>query len=82
MILVDIFVPSVDKTYDFQLNESVAIGALIEEVVEMVGQRERCRISGDFSDFQLCAYDKQCALPEDKTLEECGICTGHSLILV
>lgn len=82
MILVDIFVPSVDKTYDFQLNETVSVGTLIEEIEEMIGQMERCKVKGNVSDLQLCDRDKQCILPRDKTLVESGIHTGSSLILI
>ena len=34
MILVDIFVPGIDKNYDFQLNETIIISAVIEEIGE------------------------------------------------
>ena len=33
MLLVDIFVPSVDMTYNFSLNETVEIEVLIQEIV-------------------------------------------------
>ena len=32
MLLVDIFVPSVDMTYNFSLNETVEIEVLIQEI--------------------------------------------------
>ena len=41
MVLVDVFVPSVDKTYNFSLNENVTIDAVILEITEMIEQKER-----------------------------------------
>ena len=37
MILVDIYVPSLDKTYDFHVDETVQTEKLIMEIVEMIG---------------------------------------------
>ena len=82
MILVDIFVPGIDKNYDFQLNETIIISAVIEEIGEMISQKEQLDIMGDIDDLQLCDRKKQVWLPKNKTLAECGIMTGESLILV
>lgn len=82
MILVDIFVPGIDKNYDFQLNETIIISAVIEEIGEMISQKEQLDIMGDIDDLQLCDRRKEVLLPKNKTLAECGIMTGESLILV
>lgn len=82
MILVDIFVPSVDKTYDFNLNENVSVKMLIDEVSEMICQKERCKIIGNVSDLQLCDKYSQQILPKNRTLMDCGVLTGSSLILI
>ncbi|CBK75874.1 hypothetical protein CIY_34180 [Butyrivibrio fibrisolvens 16/4] len=41
MILVDINVPSIDKYYDFLLNENTPIASIIDEITEMIGQKEK-----------------------------------------
>lgn len=82
MILVDIFVPGIDKNYDFQLNETIIISVVIEEIGEMISQKEQLDIMGDIDDLQLCDRRKEVLLPKNKTLAECGIMTGESLILV
>ena len=43
MILVDIYVPSIGNTYDFQLDEEVPVGNVIEEISEMIGQKEAAK---------------------------------------
>lgn len=82
MILVDIYVPSLDKSYDFQLNENMGVGTIIEEISEMVGQKERSQIVGDVSQLTLCDKRQRRVLDKDRTLAECGIFTGNSLILI
>lgn len=82
MILVDVFVPSVDKTYDFQLNEVVSVGAIVEEISEMIEQKEHSKIVGDTSKLLLCDKDTQKVLDKSCSLSECGVTTGRSLILV
>lgn len=82
MVLVDVFVPSVDMTYDFRLNETIPVSAVIEEIAEMVGQKEQTKVVGKTSELQL--YEKQTKrlLMKNKTLDECGVIQGNTLILV
>ena len=82
MILVDIYVPSIDKCYDFQLNEEAKIETVIEEISEMVGQKERSSVVGDVSKLTLCDKRKRLILDGKATLASSGIVTGDSLILV
>lgn len=82
MILVDIYVPSTGNTYDFQLDEDVPVGNVIEEVSEMIGQKEHCRIVGDMTKLMLCVGKNQQILRKDYTLAQCQIVNGDSLLLV
>ncbi len=82
MILVDIYVPAVDKTYDFQLNENVRVETVIEELSEMVGQKERSVLKGRVSEMILCDKKSERVLNRDDSLSNAGITNGGSLILV
>jgi uncharacterized ubiquitin-like protein YukD len=82
MIIVDIFVPSVDKTYNFSLNESVKIASIIDEVVEMIEQKEKVSIKGDKKELNVFEKIRGVVLPADNTLFECSIKNGDFLILV
>ncbi len=82
MILVDIYVPSVDNTYDFQLDEDAYVYAVVEEIGELIGQKEHSQVAGDMENLMLCAMNDKRVLPKDSTLAECGVRTGSSLILV
>ena len=82
MILVDVFVPSVDKTYDFQINENAPIHTVLEEISEMIGQKERSGVVGDVNKLQLCDRESRSVLDKGRTLADYEISTGKSLILV
>ena len=82
MILVDIYVPSVEQTYDFNIDENAPVASVIEEVAAMVSQKEQCILRGDANALVLCSPLLQMMLPMDKTMAQCGIDTGHPLILV
>ena len=82
MVLVDVFVPSVNKVYDFQLSENTSIHAVIEEISEMIGQKERVAIVGNVDELLLCDKQTNKILERNKTLAECNVITGHSLIFI
>ena len=82
MILVDVVVPSVDKSYDFNLDENAQIALVMEEIVGMICQKEQCKIIGDKTNLLLCRYDGQVILDKQMTLRECGIMNGYKLLLV
>ena len=82
MILVDIYVPSTDQEYDFQLDQNATISAVIDELVELISQKERCTLMGPVTRLSLCSREQQKILPNDCTLAECNIRTGSQLILV
>lgn len=82
VILTDIYVPSVNRTYDFRLDENAQIGSVINEISELIEQKEHCFVVGNRDDLILCMKGSRQILPADMTLEECGIRTGSSMILV
>ncbi len=82
MVLVDIFVPSVDKTYNFSLNENVAIDGVILEITEMIEQKERTKLIGSKSDLNLYKMSDSALLPQKNTLSDCYVTSGTRLILV
>lgn len=81
MILVDIYVPSLDKTYDFQVDEKAPVESLIVEITEMIANETRSPRKGD-GKFYLCSMDQQRILSGKSTLAECKIRNGCRLMLV
>ena len=82
MILVDIYVPSVNRTYDFQLNEQIPICTLVDEISEMICQKEHSKIVGKTDELLLCVFETSRILNPQYSLEELGVKTGDKLLLV
>ena len=82
MIVVDVFVPTIDKVYNFNLNENARIDAVITEITDMIEQKEKMSFAGDSKTLRL--YNKQngLVLPVNNTLSECYITSGKYLILI
>ena len=82
MVIVDIFVPSLDKTYNFMLDESSKVELLMVEIIEMIDNREGLTSSYAEGNFALCDRDKEIVLDSNKKLGEQGIETSANLVLV
>lgn len=82
MIMVDIYVPALDKEYDFRLNPNVEIKTIIEEVSEMIAHKEHSAIAGRMEELMLCDKMTGRILDGKKTLGACLVRTGSKLILV
>lgn len=82
MILVDVFVPSLNKNYEFQLDENVCIEFVIEEITEMICNKEHCRIVGNKEDLYIGKYQSKSMLDKTMTLSEINVSDGDRLILV
>ena len=82
MILVDIWVPALDKSYDFQLDENLAVGVLLGEIGELICQKEQCRMKGNAADLMLWNADNGMRLNLQSSLGECVIRSGDRLLLV
>lgn len=82
MILVDIYVPSVDQIYNFSLSEDIDISSIINEIIGMISQKEQTELNGSQNDLNLYSLKDKRILPRENTLLECSIMTGSSLMLV
>ncbi len=82
MIMVEIWIPVLDKRYDFRLDQHTQILFLLEDLSEIICQKEQCSLKGDWKDFMLCHSQTERKLPLECTLAECGIKVGDSLFLV
>ena len=82
MIILDVYVPAVDKTYNFSLNEDVDIGTIVAEITEMIEQREKMKYAGNIADLNLFSSKSENALPKKNSLSDCYITSGSRLILI
>ncbi|MCD7884782.1 MAG: EsaB/YukD family protein [Lachnospiraceae bacterium] len=82
MILTDIYIPSMDQSFDFQLDETVPVSSLIIEIAEMIGNKVKSGKQYRAEDFLLCSMDQEVILKKTETLASCGIKNGSRLMLV
>ena len=82
MVIVDVSVPALEKVYNLSLEEKAKIDDLIEEIVELVRQKEHLDFKGDHHELVLCAVESGVQMRRDKTLNDYGIVGGAELILV
>lgn len=82
MILVDIYVPAVNQTYDFSLDENARISLLLEEISGMICQKEQCQLRGSVKELLLVSQSKKKILNSEKTLSYYRVNQGDRLMLV
>ena len=82
MILVDVYAPSVNQTYDFMLEEGAKVSVVIDEITEMIAQKEQADLKGNVRELLLVSQNDRCILSPDHTLAYYEIQTGDKLILV
>lgn len=82
MILVDMYVPSLGRDYNFSLDEKAVISNLLEEISEMIVQKEKCESVSEEKRFMLCSLEREEILKTDQTLEAYGIENGSRLLLI
>ena len=82
MILVDIYVPALDKTYDFQVDETVQTEKLIMEIAEMIENDVKSGKKIEAEKLLLCSFDQEKILHKHGSLQSYGIRNGSRLLLV
>lgn len=82
MIIVNVRVPALEKVYNFSLEEKAKIRDLVEEIVELIVQKEGVQFGGKLEEMSLCSVEngEQCA--KENSLSDYGIVGGSELILV
>lgn len=81
MILVDIQVPAVGQSFDFELDEEMSAGAVTDKVVSLIADKEEMKIChGEKMYFY--APDKEMLLREECSLKQQGIRGGEKLIMI
>lgn len=82
MIIVDIRVAALEKSYNFSVDERARVEDLIEELVEMIKQKEGVQFRGDVTSLVLCSADKETCFKKTGCLGKYGVSSGDELILV
>ena len=82
MVLVDVYIPSVDETYDFMLEETAETEKIMLEIYEMVAKRMNSSTAEGIENFLLYHMTTGKLLERGRTLAESGVKDGSKLMLV
>ena len=82
MILIDVEIPVMGLTCDFQADENVTVAELTDELRDTICLHRQCGCVGEAHALTLWDARRQVQLPGDRTVRACGIRTGTRLILV
>ena len=82
MILVDVYIPSIDDSYDFMLDENVPIEQIIVEISEMILKKVKGKSPENRDDFMMCFMDQNKILDRNQSLYEAGVRDGNRLMMV
>ena len=81
MIQIELYVPSTDRSFEFEINEHAKISRIIEELTSIVAAQTG-RAWEDGSTPLLCYQEAGTILPVGKTAYQCRIRPGSRLLLV
>lgn len=82
MILTDVYIPAVDGSYDFMLDENVPVIQVMAEISEMISKKVKEDKPEEVADFVLYSMDTGTLLDIGMSLYENGIRDGSRLIFV
>lgn len=82
MIIVDVEVPSIERKYQFSLEDQVPVETVIAELVEVICQKEQCSLKGESGQLCLCSKEDKRILNRKATLAQLGVVNAYRLMLV
>lgn len=82
MIVVDVVVPALNRTYNFNLDEEVPVRVLIAEISELICKKEHSELDGMRERFVMGSIDSKLCFNPDYSLKEYSVKQGDKLILV
>ena len=81
-LLVDVFMPGNGKTYEFQLDGSMAVKQAVIQIISNIHEAENDAVAIDIETAILSDINISKRLNTGKTLHAQGVKSGHRLILV
>ncbi len=81
-MIVDIIIPSISKSYEFNIDEDKEISIVINEIADAICRKDDMSLKGDISYMLLLSKDNKSILNKYQTLASAGIKSGDTLIIV
>lgn len=79
---VDVMLPSYGRTYEFELDGDKMICSIIEEIAELISQKEHCAFDSNTKELLLLHCESKKLLNSYQTLEQSGVSNSDTLILI
>lgn len=81
MIVVDIQIPNLNRTYDFELDEEMKTGELLKKIIQIISEKESLK---DCREDEMLLYDlnRETVLSENRSLRQQGVKSGEQLYLI
>lgn len=81
MILIEVNVPALDCSYDFECDEQVQVEKLIKEMISLIEEKEKIPCK-DRRERYLYIPEQRRFLKMDEELERQGVKSGDRLVLI
>ena len=82
ILLVEVYAPVYDKSYDMRVEERTSIRQLMEEMTVLIGQKERNYMAGELEKLCLCSIERGEMLSREQCLQDYGIGNGYRFVLI
>lgn len=82
MLLVEVYAPAYDQSYDMRVEEQAPIRWLIEEMAMLIGQKEKNALAGKIEELCLCSIEQGQLLSPEQCLQDYGVGNGYRLIII
>lgn len=82
MIMLEVCVPALGKSYDFELDETAAVQLLVEEILEMICRKEKQAMPAQPERFFLGRVNTGEMLDREASLRDYAVRVGERLVLV
>ena len=82
ILLVEVYAPAYDKSYDMRVEEQTSIRQLMEEMTVLIGQKERNYMAGELEKLCLCSIERGEMLSREQCLQDYGIGNRYRFILI
>lgn len=82
MLLIEVYAPAYDRSYDMRVEEQIPIRYLMEEMAALIGQKEKALLTGELEKLCLCSMERGQLLSPEQCLQDYGIGNGYQFILI
>lgn len=80
-IIVEIYLPSINQTFDFSVPSQIPVISFVHELIDAI-QVNLHQVRIDHENPMLCDLRHSALIPLDKTLAECHVRDSDRLLLV